>query len=176
VGCCRGSLDDVLDRFYRASVAHRAEAVVRVTADCPLIDPGLIDLCIRRFLESGADHASNAYERRYPRGLDVEVVRFSALEAACREATLPHERSHVTPFIYARPERFRLHSIRAEEDHGQHRWTVDTPADLRLARAVYQRLGPDDRFTWRDVLALLHREPGLAGLNRSIRQKALADG
>jgi spore coat polysaccharide biosynthesis protein SpsF (cytidylyltransferase family) len=176
VAAFRGQATDVLDRFYRAAREYRADAFARITADCPLADPALIDECVTAFAAAGADHASNAYQRRYPRGLDVEVVRTTALERAWREARLPYERAHVTPFIYARREQFQLLPVTGNEGHSHLRWTVDTADDLRLARAIYRRLGPDDRFGWRDVLELIQREPRLAALNRAVRQKELVEG
>lgn len=175
VSVFRGSEDDVLDRYYQAAKAFSAEAVVRITSDCPLIDPDVIDRVVRVFLDNRPDYASNTIENTYPRGLDVEVFTFSALEKAWRNASLDFERVHVTPYIYLHPELFRKLSVTAEKNLSFYRWTVDTAEDLALVRAVYEKMGGDDHFSWRDVLDLFEREPGLAELNRHIRQKSLEE-
>lgn len=171
----RGSQDDVLDRYYQAAQIHQADVVVRITSDCPLIDPELIDALVGAFLADGPDYAGNFIERRYPRGLDAEVFSFAALERAWREANAEYERAHVTPYIYQHPEAFRLLSVPGTEDHSRHRWTVDTPEDLTFARAVYARFA-DDSFGWREVLALVEAEPELAAINAHVEQKELRQG
>ncbi len=172
----RGSELDVLERFAGAAAAADAAHVVRLTADCPLLDPALLDEVVRAHLAQGADYTSNGLQPGYPRGLDVEVCTRAALEQAAAEAAAPHERAHVTAFIYARPERFRLHSVRCDGDHSALRWTVDTPEDLAFVRAVHARLGPRPPTGWRAVLELLAREPALAEINRGVRQKELREG
>lgn len=172
----RGSEDDVLDRYYQAAVAHQAQVIVRITSDCPLIDPDVIDLVVQAFQQAAPDYASNTLERRYPRGLDLEVFSFAALEQAWREAAEPYQRAHVTPFLYQHPERFRMLAVSGADDHSAHRWTVDTPEDLAFVRAVYARLGDADAFSWRAVLDLIEREPALAAINAHIEQKELRQG
>ena len=167
----RGSIDDVLERIAAAVDAHAPDAshVVRLTADCPLADPEIVDAAIALHLEGRFDYTSNALRRTYPDGLDVEVVRRGALEAARREARLPSEREHVTPFLYAHPGRFRLGHLIDEVDRSGLRWTVDEPEDLELVRAVYAELYPArPDFGADDVHALLARRPDLAGLNGHI--------
>jgi spore coat polysaccharide biosynthesis protein SpsF len=172
----RGDQDDVLDRYFRAAQLAKAEVVVRITSDCPLIDPEITDKTIAAFLEVRPDYASNSLVRTYPRGLDTEVMSFATLGRAWQEARKPHEREHVTPYVYEHPAEFKLLSVTGEADHSAHRWTVDTPEDLKLVRAIYSRLKGDPTFGWRDVLAVLDREPGLMELNRSVVQKALHAG
>jgi spore coat polysaccharide biosynthesis protein SpsF len=173
VRIARGDQDDVLDRYYRAAQLMKAEVVVRITSDCPLIDPAITDKTIAAFLEARPDYASNSLERTYPRGLDTEVLSFDALARAWREARKPYEREHVTPYIYEHPEIFRILSVKGDEDFSGHRWTVDTAEDLEFVRAVYARLGSKPDFSWRDVLSVLKREPELMELNRHVMQKAL---
>jgi len=175
VSVFRGSEDDVLDRYYQAAKAFSAEAVVRITSDCPLIDPDVIDRVVSVFLDNRPDYASNTIENTYPRGLDVEVFPFSALEKAWRNASRDFEHVHVTPYIYLHPELFQKLSVIAEKNWSFYRWTVDTAEDLALVRAVYEKMGADDHFSWRDVLDLFEREPGLAELNRHILQKSLEE-
>jgi spore coat polysaccharide biosynthesis protein SpsF len=163
VGLFRGDLDDVLGRYHAAIEAHgRPEHVLRLTADCPFADPEVIDLCIRRHVETGADITHNSVGRTYPKGLDVEVVRTRALDAAFAEAGDRYDREHVTPFIYARPERFRELSI-THDPPERWRWTVDTSQDYAFAVAVYDGLfaeKPDFRMP--DLLAWQAARPGVA--------------
>lgn len=168
----RGDENDVLDRYYRAAREYQAEIVVRVTADCPLVDPEVIDRVIGTFLRTGPDYASNTLRRTYPLGLDVEVMSLECLTCAWREATEPWHRVHVTPYIYNNPHRFRLVSVTGETDCSGYRWTVDTHEDLEFARAVYTRLRKDDTFSWRDVLKLLSQEPQLLEINRCVPKKS----
>lgn len=169
----RGDQDDVLDRYYRAAQLAKAEVVVRVTSDCPLIDPEIIDKTIAAFLEAKPDYASNIQVRTYPRGLDTEVMSFAALSRAWQGARAKYEREHVTPYIFEHPKEFNLQSVTGEADHSAQRWTVDTPEDLQLVQAIYARLRDKPEFLWRDVLAVLDREPELMELNRSVMQKAI---
>ena len=175
----RGSTDDVLDRYYRAAVETAAEVVVRLTADCPLLDPALVDLTVRAFLDASppADLVVNRLPgaRTYPIGLDVEVVSSAALERAWREAVEPNQREHVLPYLYDPPGRFRVIRLDAERDYGNLRWTVDTPEDLEFVRQVYARLGGGNEFGWRDVLALVQAEPELAGINAGVQHKSHRD-
>jgi spore coat polysaccharide biosynthesis protein SpsF len=174
--CFRGSEEDVLDRFYRAAEARRADLVVRVTSDCPLIDPELIDDVIEAMLRDRPHYAANVLERTYPRGLDTEATPRDALEQAWREAVEPYERSHVMPYFYQNPQRFRLRSVVGEANFSHYRWTVDSPDDLALVRTLYRRMDCDDAFSWRDVIGLLEREPNLAQINGHVCQKQLVEG
>jgi spore coat polysaccharide biosynthesis protein SpsF len=168
----RGEQDDVLDRYYRAALLAKADVVVRITSDCPLIDAEVTDKTIAAFLETSPDYASNALMRTYPRGLDTEVMSSAALGRAWQEARKSYEREHVTPYIYEHPTEFKLLSVTDPIDHSGYRWTVDTPEDLEFVRAVYARL-KDGGSLWRDVIGLLEREPALMELNRAVKQKAL---
>ena len=173
--CFRGSEADVLDRYYRAAVEYRAEHVVRITSDCPLIDPGLVDRVVEEFLagQPGLDYASNFLPRRtFPRGLDTEIMTFRALERSWREDTNPAHREHVTQYILRHPELFRTHGVIHGTDLSHHRWTVDTIEDLDLVRAVFSHFR-DLPFTWLEVLRFLESHPELAEINRHIRQKTL---
>ncbi len=172
----RGDENDVLDRYFRAAQLSKAEAVVRITSDCPLIDPEVTDKTIAAFLEEMPDYTSNCIVRTYPRGLDTEAMTAQALERCWRTAAKPYERTHVTPYIYQHPGEFKILSVTGERDFSGHRWTVDTPEDLELVRAIYARLKGHDDFRWRDVLDLLDREPALLELNCSVEQKALHEG
>ena len=172
----RGSTEDVLDRYYQAACVFNADVIVRITADCPLIDPEISDRVIRKFLEVRPDYASNTLERTYPRGLDTEVASFSTLKRAWENAREPYQRSHVMPYIYQNSTQFRLCSVKGLEDYSHHRWTLDTPEDLEFMRGVYAKLSRNEDFGWQDVLKIVERDPALRAINRNIRQKALFEG
>ena len=153
----RGPLDDVLERFRATLVRHpEAKAVVRLTADCPLADPEVIDQVIAHHHASGADYTSNTLgTRTYPHGLDTEVIAPNALVDAAERADDPYEREHVTPYIYRRPETYRLAGLEREGSLADLRWTVDLPEDLAFVRDVYAKLYPfDPEFTSDAVAAL----------------------
>jgi spore coat polysaccharide biosynthesis protein SpsF len=163
--CFRGSLEDVLDRFYQAARRHAPRAVVRLTGDCPLADPAVIDQLIDLHLSGGYDYTSNTLTRTYPDGLDAEVVAFECLESAWREAALPSEREHVTPYIYHHPERFRLGGLTQQTDLSHLRWVVDEPADFAFVSAIYAALySKEPAFATADVLRLLAERPDIAGM------------
>ena len=169
VGCFRGSVEDVLDRFYQAALSLSPEHVVRLTGDCPLIDPVVIDLTVARHLQVGVDYTSNTLDPTYPDGLDVEVFRFEALAEAWRDARKTSEREHVTPFLYNHPERFQTESVRQDRDLSEMRWTVDQPEDLAFVRAVYEDLYPANAaFSTDDILSLLQRRPELGAGNANV--------
>lgn len=165
----RGSLNDVLDRFVQAARPYQPEWVVRLTGDCPLADPGVIDRVASMASQGDYDYVSSALHPTFPDGLDAECVRHACLEQAGAEAALASEREHVTSYIYARPERFTLGEIRHPVDLSGLRWTVDEPLDFVFVSQVFERLHPaNPAFSMEDVLALLDREPQLARLNGGI--------
>ncbi|RME05406.1 MAG: acylneuraminate cytidylyltransferase [Anaerolineae bacterium] len=194
--CIRGSLNDVLDRYYQAALQAQAEVVVRITADCPFIDPALIDDAIGVLLEGGFDFVANRlprpWGRTYPIGLDVEVFTFAALETAWQQATEKHQREHVTPYFYedtpanalrlnaarraefVTPRGFRIALLHAPADYGHLRWTVDTAADLELARRIAAYF-PDDTFSWTDILRLVEGHPELTQINAAVPHKTHLD-
>ena len=161
----RGSPGDVLDRYYRAVKPLDPAHVVRVTGDCPLIDPVVIDKAVEVHLLENNDYTSNTLYPTYPDGLDVEVVRFSALETAWREARLSSEREHVTPFL-KNSDQFQIGHVCALTDHSNLRWTVDEPEDLELIRIIFSVLYADKpNFTSEDIYDLLNDRPELAVVN-----------
>ena len=168
----RGSLDDVLGRFMGAIEAFGpVRTVVRLTADCPLADPELIDETLKLHARSGADYTSNTPARRsYPKGLDVEVFEAVALKIAASETTDPYDHEHVTPFLYRHPKRFAVAGLEQAADEGDVRWTVDRPDDLDFVRAVYEELyAAKPAFTSDDVRALVRSRPDLANLGEDRR-------
>lgn len=165
----RGSLDDVLDRFYRAAEPYSPGHVVRLTGDCPLIDWAVVDDVVAFAIESDYDYASNTLKPTWPDGLDVEVARFSALTEAWREATLAVDREHVMPFLHRQPERFRLGNLENTIDLSGLRWTVDEPRDFQMVNSVYEALYPrDPAFGTAQILDFLRAKPSIAGLNSDI--------
>lgn len=154
----RGSAVDVLGRFCTAIDRHTADHVVRLTADCPLIDPILVRSLLELHLAVGSDYTSNTLIRDFPDGLDAEVVRTSVLRMAAAEASGVGEREHVTPFVYRRPERFRLRALRGAEFLGAERWTIDLPEDLARLRELVGHLS-DPLAPWQEVLAVAGRSP-----------------
>ena len=175
----RGNVFDVLDRYYQAALAFQADIVVRLTADCPLIDPQMIDLTVQRLLQTGADFAANRlpppFKRTYPIGLDTEVCSFAALQRAWQEADLKYQREHVMPYLYDQEGRFKVEVVDHIEDQGAQRWTVDTLQDLEFVRQVAVRFDGRDDFGWLDVLALLEKEPALKAINAEIHHKTMVD-
>ncbi len=176
VPCFLGSETDVLDRYNRAAEWCGADVVVRITSDCPLIDPSETDRVVRAFLDSTADYASNFIRRTYPRGLDTEAMSAATLAHAWLEADEPYERIHVTPYIYGHPDTFQLLSVTGREDFSNYRWTVDTSEDLQFVREVYRLLDNREMAGWREVLSLLQSNPQLAEINQSVRHKELVEG
>jgi spore coat polysaccharide biosynthesis protein SpsF len=167
----RGSLDNVLDRYYRAAQLHRPTHVVRVTGDCPLADWDVIDRCIDFTIAGHFDYGSNCLNPTWPDGLDVEVFTFTALETAWREAASELQREHVTPFINRQPDRFRLGSFENDRDLSDLRWTVDEPADYEFVSRVYEALYPaNPAFTTNDILDLLRARPQLIEINAGIER------
>lgn len=170
----RGSEEDVLSRYYEAAEIHKAEIVVRVTSDCPIIDPEVVEKVIKAYKENKDqyDYVSNTIERTYPRGMDTEVFSFQVLKEAHLNAKIPEEREHVTLYIYKRPEKFKIGSVKYIKNESHHRWTVDTEEDLRLIAEIIKELYPKNpHFTLEDCLELMRQKPELMEINRHIKQK-----
>lgn len=173
VPCYRGSETDVLDRFFRAAKQAEAWHSVRVTGDCPLLEPALIDRVVSMHVHQGNDLTASDVTASYPRGMDVEAVSFEALEAAWSEATAEADREHVTPFIYAHPDRFQIRFVVApsEHHHPDLRLCVDEEADLALIRKICGHFAPRNDFSLTEMIAFLDRYPEVAALNRHVVQK-----
>ncbi|MDP3703824.1 MAG: glycosyltransferase family protein [Candidatus Omnitrophota bacterium] len=169
IPCIRGSEDDVLSRYYLAASQHRLEHVVRVTADCPLLDPEILDRVVGHYLDRtpGIDYVSNVRPPTYPDGLDVEVFSMRVLSRMHQLADQPYQREHVTTYVAEHPDQFRCENVAHGEDLSRHRWTVDTEEDFQLVRCIIEALYPvTPRFTMQAVLALLTQHPELERLNR----------
>ena len=197
----RGSLFDVLDRYYQTALQAKADVVVRITADCPVIDPELIDNVVKTVVSEqwrvdGAlfDFAANRlpppWSRTYPIGLDTEVCTFAALERAWKDAREPQHREHAMPYFYEgvqlttvnrqlqtglSPRGFNIALLHHTTDFGDYRWTVDTPEDLEFMLQVYSSFDGRDDFTWKEVLDLVHDNPELMKINEGVQHKTLKD-
>jgi spore coat polysaccharide biosynthesis protein SpsF len=169
----RGSLDNVLDRFYNAATLYMSEHVVRITGDCPLIDPVIVDEIVEMHLQQGNDYTSNCVKATFPDGLDVEVVSYSALKEVKENAKLPSELEHVTPYIRNNPQNFKISHMKNDSDLSAMRWTVDEPEDLEFVESVYNRLYPKNpNFVMKDILDLLDKEPELQEINSEFERNS----
>jgi len=174
IPCYRGSEEDVLARYHGAAIANQADIVVRVTSDCPVIDPQVIDQAIQFYIDSHPkyDYVSNCLEGSYPRGMDTEVFTFKVLDEAFYQATAQSDREHVTPFIYRQSNRYKLRQVNYFENQGDYRWTVDMPEDFELIKKIIENLYPfKPDFTLEDCLALLFQNPEWNMINKHIQQK-----
>ena len=171
IQCYRGRSTDLLDRHYQVGRQYRADAIVKIPSDCPLIDPVVVDRVLAVYLETPFryDYVSNLHPATYPDGNDVEVMSMGALTTAWQEADRDFEREHTTPFIWENPERFRLGNVTWETDLDysmSHRWTIDYEPDYRFVQAIYAALFPQNPFFGlEDILQLLAQDPALAALN-----------
>ncbi len=177
--CYRGSMHDVLDRYFQAAKHFDTQIIVRITADCPVIDPDLIDQAVGELKRSDADFVANRlpppWHRTYPIGLDIEVCTFQALERAWKEAYQPQHREHVMPYLYEQEGRFHTILLNHDQDYGRLRWTVDTCEDLKLIRRIYDHFNSRDDFSWLDLLELFQEEPKLAEINAEVEHKTALD-
>jgi len=162
----RGSLDDVLDRFYKVACEYNADNIVRLTGDCPLADPDVIDNVIDIHLSKKADYTSNALNPTYPDGLDIEIFNFNALKISWNEGELPSEREHVTSYIYNNSDNFVICNVTNNKDLSGLRWTVDEKEDFEFVEKIYSELYFENKkFRFNDILALLHDVPELVKIN-----------
>ena len=176
----RGSSDNVLSRYYEAAKKFNSDIVIRITSDCPVIDPVVLDNMIAEFLTSQeikkVDYMSNSIIRTFPRGLDIEIFTFDALEKTFKEAKNNYELEHVTPYIYQHPELFAIKNFAYKTDLSFHRWCVDTKEDLMLAEEIYNALyNSKELFLLDDILELFDQNSWLVKLNNTVQQKKLGD-
>lgn len=170
--CFRGDEKDVLDRYYQAARKYKSDVIVRITSDCPLIDPDIIDLVVGKFLISTeADYVGNTrfQPRTFPVGLDVDVIGFKALERAWIEDKNESWREHVAPYIYRNPDKFNVQEISNSKDLSFMRWAIDKEEDLEFVRLIYSQFS-NDEFTWCDVISLLEKNPEWLKINQHVEQ------
>lgn len=172
----RGSEEDVLSRYYYAANEYSVDVIIRITSDCPLVDPYIMDQLVRSYISNDYDIVTNAgsdpSQRTYPRGLDVEVFSLESLEEAFHQANKQYQREHVTPYIYEFNEKILYY--KDEINYSRYRWTIDTKEDFELITAIYDRLykGKHD-FYFKDIINLFSIEPYLYNINAHIEQKKL---
>lgn len=172
----RGSEEDVLDRYYQAAKLWQADIIVRITSDCPLIDPQVVDKVIVSYLENkdSLNGASNAIKRTYPRGLGVEVVSFNTLKRIWREAIKDYQREHVTIYMYENTKDFKILNVENNKNLSYLRWTVDEKKDLELVREIYKSLYNRKKiFLMNDTLDLLEKKPHIMEINKDVKQKKI---
>ncbi len=173
--CFRGSELDVLSRYYHAAKEMGAQLIIRCNADCPLIDPKVVELIISTFLQKSDqyDYVSNILRPTFPTGMHCEAFSFEALQNAYENALDPLEREHVTPYIYRRPNKFRLHNVQLGEDLSSYRWTLDLPEDFVLISKIYQALYKYDAvFSMLSIIELLNKNPEWSLINGHISKSA----
>jgi len=166
--CSRGSENNVLNRFYAAAQEFDADAIVRITGDCPLVDATIVDECIKQYKNKNVDYVSNLEPASFPDGLDVEVISFAALKQANNEAFSQYDREHVTPFI-RNSNKFSKYSIQHHEDFSNQRWSVDEPEDLLVVNNIFKYFAPDIFFNWKQVIELLKFNPEIFSDNKFIQ-------
>jgi len=171
----RGSSEDVLSRYYETALQYKADIIIRITSDCPLIDPNVIDEIIKIYLEDNKyDYVSNTLMRSFPRGLDVELFTFGALKKCFLKAEQKWEREHVTPYIYTNRDLFSVYNFANKTDLSFFRWTLDTPEDYQLIKEIYDSLYNENKiFTTQEVVSLFSNRPELIDINKHIEQKKL---
>ncbi|MDX9924606.1 MAG: glycosyltransferase family protein [Ignavibacteriaceae bacterium] len=171
----RGSSEDVLSRYYETALQYKADIIIRITSDCPLIDPIVIDEIINIYLENNNyDYVSNTLMRSFPRGLDVELFTFDSLKKSFLKAEQKWEREHVTPYIYTNRDLFNVYNFANKTDQSFFRWTLDTPEDYQLIKEIYDSLYNEGKiFTTEEVISLFRNRPELIDINKHIEQKKL---
>ena len=171
IGIYRGSEEDVLDRYYQAAKLMDAYHVVRITADCPLIDPKIIDRVIKTHLESNADYTSNILKETFPDGQDVEIFTIRTLKKAWEDAKLSSQREHVTPFIRNNAKLFKLVNVENEENLSRQRWTLDEKRDYEMIKSIYEYFGKKKiDFGMMDILTFIREHPELEAINAGIKR------
>jgi len=174
VQCYRGDENDVLDRYLQAAKAVDADPIIRITADCPLIDPEVVEQVIQVYLNHEFDYVSNTLIRTYPRGMDTEVFSRKSLEVSAFHAKEQSEKEHVTLYLYRHPERFKLENVACQKNLSKYRLTVDTKEDFKLIKSVIEGLYPKKpQLTLEDIIRFLDNHPELIQINRHIVQKQI---
>jgi spore coat polysaccharide biosynthesis protein SpsF len=172
----RGAEHNVLSRYYETAKQFDADPIVRLTSDCPIIDPKVVDKVIETYINHNYDYVSNTLKRTFPRGMDTEVFSYYALKKAHDEANQNYEKEHVTPYIYQNPSKFTLLNVEYQTDESLHRWTVDTEEDLLLMKKINSSLYKSSQpFTLEDILSLLAKHPEWKNINAHIEQKKLGE-
>ena len=173
----RGNEEDVLSRYYETAKKYGADVIVRITSDCPLIDPEIVDEMIKKHIESKADYTSNVIKRTFPRGMDIEIFNFDTLEETYKNANEKYHREHVTPYIQEHPEKFKLQNVEAKEkiNRPDIRITVDTKEDFELIKKILLHF-ENINFKVEDIIDFLDKNPELYEINKNVIQKGVNSG
>lgn len=164
-----GSEEDPLERYFQAARLFGGDHIIRIKADCPAIDPNVVDQAVRLHLATGADYTTNTVERTYPVGQDVEILTRQTLLQLWRDAKLYSEREHITLYIQKHPDKFHTEHLKWKTDYSHKRWTMDNPEDYEFLRVVFQALYPKNPvFSMEDILQYLTLHPELENLNGHI--------
>lgn len=176
VAVFRGNEENLLDRYSQAARIFEADPVVRITADCPLIDPEVIEKVIQFYLDHDYDYVGNTLTLTFPRGMDTEVFSRKTLEMAAQQAKKDNEREHVTLYIYKNPKQFKLANVPYEIDKSQYRLTVDTNEDFKLIKEIIEKLYPiNPKFSLEDIITMLDENPELSKINSDVVQKSIEE-
>ena len=175
VACYRGSENDVLNRYYSASVAFPSDVVVRITADDPFKEPAVIDAVVNKLINEGFDHVTNNFPPSWPEGLDCEAFTFAALEASEKSTNDAFEREHVTQYIYHNPDKFKIGNVASPKNLSYLRWTIDKEVDYEMVKAVYAHRNPanTDILLLDEILDILEKNPEIKEINSSVERSAM---
>ena len=166
IKCYRGSQDDVLDRYYNCAKKFSINTIIRITSDCPLMDPQVVDDVIDFYLKNSYDYVNNFYKRTYPYGNDVEIFSLKVLEKVWEKATKPSEREHVTPYIYNNPDEFSLGWIENKENLSEFHWTIDRKEDLIFVQNIFKKISKRPIFM-KDIIDVIKDDPSLLEINKN---------
>ncbi len=165
----RGSSKNVLDRYYQCAKTASSSIIVRITADCPLIDPEIVDNVITKFIENEFDYVANTHPRTFPYGTETEVFSFDALEKAWKETNDDFDKEHVTPYFYKNPHKFKIGNFVQEKNQSRYRWTVDHKEDLEFVKCVISKISKNPILTC-DIIELIEKNPDIMKINNKYNQ------
>jgi spore coat polysaccharide biosynthesis protein SpsF (cytidylyltransferase family) len=165
-----GDVNDLLNRHYQCAIKIDADPIIRITSDCPLIDPKIVEKVLKFYLDNDYDYVSNIIEPSFPDGLDVEVFSLNALKKAVKNAKLSSEREHMSPYFTKNPNKFKLYNIKNKKNLSHMRWTVDQKQDLTFVRKIYAKMKPKTIFSMKEILKIISEDPELQNINKGIKR------
>jgi spore coat polysaccharide biosynthesis protein SpsF len=163
-----GKTYDVLDRYYQCAIEFNADPIIRITGDCPLIDPVIIKKMLEKYMKNDYDYLTNTFPPTFPDGLDVEIFSFKTLQKIVREAKLSSEKEHVTSYIHNHPKKFNISNYKNNEDLSKFRLTVDEKQDMTLIKKIYKKMKPKVNFSMKSILKIISEEPNILKINSNI--------
>lgn len=175
INCFRGSEDDVLSRFYNASVEFPSEVIVRVTADDPFKEPSVIDSVIKKLIDEQLDLSTNVFPPSYPEGLDCEVFTFNVLQTMEKTTNDPYDREHVTPYIYNNPDKFKIGNITSVHQLSSYRWTIDNQEDYDMVNEIYRKRKDKSKgiLLMQEIFEILEENPEIASINSKVKRSGM---